>query len=349
MKRLLVLTQAVDETSDVLGFFHGWLTEFSGHFDTITVVALGVGKYDLPKNIRVFSLGKEKISQPSFFQRIRYIVYFLGYIVRFRKGYDSVFVHMNEEYVLLGGLLWRFLGKKVSLWRNHKKGSFKTRIAVMLSHVVFHTSPDAFVSYSQRARVMPVGIDTNLFKQKEGVARVPHSILSLGRISPVKKVEIFIEALTLLDKEGTPFIAAVYGNCLERDKDYFQKIKIMGEKLVQKGRLSFNSGVPNNKTSEIYNTYEIYVNQTPGGSFDKTILEAASCGTLALSCNDALRGDVPEDLLFKEGDASGLARKIKKLFSLSDQEKENYREILQTYVEQKHSLHLLAKEIGTQI
>jgi hypothetical protein len=28
------------------------------------------------------------------------------------------FVHMNQEYVLLGGLIWKLLGKKLVLWRH---------------------------------------------------------------------------------------------------------------------------------------------------------------------------------------------------------------------------------------
>ena len=54
--RLLILTQKVDQNDDILGFFHGWIREFSKNFETITVISLGVGEYNLPANVRVLSL-----------------------------------------------------------------------------------------------------------------------------------------------------------------------------------------------------------------------------------------------------------------------------------------------------
>ena len=56
--KLLILTQKVDENDDVLGFMHGWIKEFAKHYEKIIVVALGVGQYDLPENVKVLSLGK---------------------------------------------------------------------------------------------------------------------------------------------------------------------------------------------------------------------------------------------------------------------------------------------------
>src|ERR1700733_6884068 len=117
--KLLILTQKIDKDDGVLGFFHGWVKEFSSHFDQVTVICLGKGEYSLPPNVQVFSLGKEKESGGS---KLFYIFNFYKYIWQERNNYDAVFVHMNQEYVLLGGLFWKLLGKKVFLWRNHPKG-----------------------------------------------------------------------------------------------------------------------------------------------------------------------------------------------------------------------------------
>ena len=58
--KLLILTQKVDKNDPILGFFHRWVEEFARHCEQVTVIALGVGEYDLPQNVRVFSLGKEQ-------------------------------------------------------------------------------------------------------------------------------------------------------------------------------------------------------------------------------------------------------------------------------------------------
>lgn len=134
---LLILTQKVDRDDPILGFFHRWIEEFSNHCDKVTVICLSLGKYDLPKNVKVLSLGKEEQlrKRPDLgnfkrsvlgeqLNRLKYIWHFYKYIWQERKNYDSVFVHMNQEYVLLGGLIWKLFGKKVMLWRNHPDGSF---------------------------------------------------------------------------------------------------------------------------------------------------------------------------------------------------------------------------------
>src|SRR5581483_1556903 len=152
--RLLVITQAVDRDDPVLGFFHRWLEALAPTVERLEVVCLREGRHDLPKNVSVHSLGK-----PA--SRFAYVLNLYRYIFSLR--YDAVFVHMNEEYVLLGGILWRLMGTKVVLWRNHKMGSWRTRLAVSLSSVVCHTSREAFVAYSKKAILMPAGIDTDSF------------------------------------------------------------------------------------------------------------------------------------------------------------------------------------------
>src|SRR5680860_553091 len=100
--KLLILTQKIDIEDDVLGFFHDWVKEFSKHCDGMVVVALGVGRYALPENVKVLSLGKE-----VGISRIKYIRNFYKYIWQERNNYDKVFIHMNQEYILLGGLFWK--------------------------------------------------------------------------------------------------------------------------------------------------------------------------------------------------------------------------------------------------
>ena len=57
--KLLIITQKVDKNDPILGFFHGWVEEFAKNVEKLTVVCLGVGEYDLPQNVQVFSLGKK--------------------------------------------------------------------------------------------------------------------------------------------------------------------------------------------------------------------------------------------------------------------------------------------------
>src|SRR3989344_8155720 len=210
--KLLVLTQSVDAKDPVLGFFHRSLLELAGRVEEIIVIALYVGKHSLPENVRVYSLGKECGTS-----RMTRVLRLLRYIVVLRKEYDAVFVHMNEEYVLFGGWLWRMWGKKIYLWRNHYAGSFRTTLAARLSTNVFYTSKDSYTARFANALSMPVGIDTKLFKPNPSVTPPPHSILSLGRIAPSKHIHVLIEAMHQLDASYT---LALYGDALPKDREY---------------------------------------------------------------------------------------------------------------------------------
>ena len=146
--KLLIITQKVNREDSVLGFFHSWIREFATHFEKVTVICLEKGTYDLPQNVAVLSLGKEgqrsKVKGQRIISRMEYSFRFLRYILGKRKEYDVVFVHMNPEYVVLGGLLWRALGKRIGLWYVHRQTNLKLTIAGRLAQVIFSTTPEAF-------------------------------------------------------------------------------------------------------------------------------------------------------------------------------------------------------------
>lgn len=337
--RLLILTQKVDKNDDILGFFHAWVREFSKHCEGITVICLGKGEYDLPKNIKVLSLGKENGAS-----RMRYIGRFYRYIWRERKNYDTVFVHMNQEYVLLGGLFWRIFGKKVSMWRNDKHGDIFTRIAIRFSNIVFCTSPFSYTAKFKKTKIMPVGVDTELFRKDPSVSRIKNSILCVGRISPVKNVDVLIEALLLLDKESYNFIATIVGDALPKDVEYLESVKTKAEPLLNSKKIQFLGSMPNDKTPEIYRRHEIYVNLTESESFDKTILEAMASGCLVLASNVSLKDTLGTELLFQERNAEDLAEKLKTTFSLSEEKKAEYGKNFREYAVE-HNLRYLAEQL----
>ena len=375
--KLLILTQKVDKNDPILGFFHRWLVEFAKHCEQVTVIALGVGEHDLPDNVRVFSLGKEKHLRDAEkvrssalegeelrkrsdlgnfkrsvleeqLQKIKYVIRFYRLIWRERNNYDTVFVHMNQEYVLLGGLVWKFLRKKVTMWRNHQKGNILTNIATILSDKVFCTSKYSYTARFKKTVIMPVGIDTSLFKRDETIVRTPNSILFLGRISPVKNVHLFIEALTLLDERGVAFAASIYGDPSARDAVYYKRVRNLAAPLEEKGRITFHKGVPNTETPALYLQHDIFVNATLSGSFDKTILEAMACERLVIACNDSLKDILPAEFIFKEGDAESLAEKLKRALMSALDEKENTGKTARAQA-LKHDVSILADKVFDEL
>jgi len=296
--RLLIVTQKVDKNDPILGFFHRWIEEFAKNCDSIIVICLEMGEYSLPENVRVLSLGKERNNfQFKIFKRIKYVFIFYHLVFTLRKQYDSVFVHMNQEYILLAGDIWRLLGKKVYLWRNHAKGGMLTRIAVMMSSKVFYTSPQSFTAQFAKSVMMPVGIDTDFFKPDPSVEKIPNSILFLGRIAPVKNVLEFVEAINVLSKQGNDFKVTIAGSALPKDKEYEKQVHDKVEEYGLGDKVDFVGAVTQDGALDLYRRHEIYVNLTPSGSMDKTIFEAMSCGLIPVVSNEDLMLSINEELI----------------------------------------------------
>jgi glycosyltransferase involved in cell wall biosynthesis len=332
--RILIITQAVDMNDTVLGFFHSWLQEFSHTFENVEVICLKEGEHAFPPNVRVHSLGKEKKAS-----QFKYIFNFYRYILSLK--YDGVFIHMNEEYVLLGGWWWKLFGKRIVLWRNFATGSFMTPLAATLSTAVCYTSPDSFTSRYSNSVKMPIGIDTNIFK--------PHSelpplkkVLVLGRLDAIKRVELFVGGLLLLHEKGIDFDASVYGNPTYPEIPYVTDLIKQGESVITAGKLSIYSGIPNTKTPEIYTKNAVYVNVTTSGSFDKTIGEAMGAGCIVVTCNSGVREVVPGALFVEQATDEGVARALESALSLTEMDRKALVEKQRNFIIENHSLKLLA-------
>lgn len=339
--RLLFITQKIDKDDDILGVYHRWIEELSKKVEKINVICLYRGKVELPDNVRVFSLGKE--SEQS---RIKYLFRFYKYIWKLRNDYDKVFVHMNPEYVVLGGKFWKLWGKKIYFWYNHPLGGLKARIAIMLSKIVFYTSPSALASRYKKSQQMPVGIDASAFRRFPEIKKKKNSILYVGRISPIKYLEVLIDAAMRLDEQSIDFTLTVAGAPSKLSENaYAEEIKQKAAPLIQKGKVIFLEPVPNYKTPELYNAYEICANLTPSGSFDKTIIEAMLCESLVVASNDAVADILPQLLQFREKDSLDLARAFIGAFQLSEEEKRNYGAKFRAYVLGRHDLETLVKKL----
>ena len=346
-KSILIITQKVDRNDPVLGFFHQWIIEFSKKIENVYVICLEKGEYDLPENVKVMSLGKEKGVS-----KIKYVLNFYKYIWKLKKKYKTVFVHMNQEYVLLGGIFWRLFGKKVLMWRNHPSGSLLTIISVLLSNKVYCTSKDSFTNKFKKTEIMPVGI---LLKDFGGdTKRNDKSILSLGRISPVKNIETIISGFNSILKVHKDAKLSVVGNPTKReiDEDYYRVLQTVSSGISPES-IKFIPGVAPYKTAEIFKSHDLFINATDPGSFDKTILESMYLGTPSFVCQNIWEGTefsyLSEYLYFNLKDAEDLAKKVNSFLSLSSEEKNKIRKDCFNFVKNHHSLGSLVDKVLKEI
>lgn len=359
--RLLILTQKVDKNDDVLGFFYFWIKEFAEHCQNIIVIALELGDYkELPKNVKVLSLGKEN-KNFKLFKKLKYIFRFYKYIWQERKSYDSVFVHMNPEYVVLGGLFWRVLSKKVGLWYTHKAVNLKLRLAEILAHIIFTASRESFCLTSKKVKVLGHGIKVSEFvrpkinSQKPEIQREEFKIITIGRISPIKDYETLIKAIEFLDKEfkrdDKRLLVEIIGRPItEKDNRYFLELQnIVKQKGLEK-IIEFKGAVPNKEIVSYLSQADLFAHMSRTGSLDKAVLEAMAVGLPIISSNKAVINDVldkelKDKLGYPEGNAKVMSERIKEIISLSLEEREKLGGKLRDIVKRDHSLEKLARNI----
>jgi len=342
--RLLILTQKVDQNGNVLGFFHRWIIEFAKHAEKVLVICLYEGEHNFPKNVEVYSLGKEK--GPS---RLKYVVRFYRLLWELRGQYDGVLVHMNQVYVILGGIIWRFAGTPVGLWYAHRARTFSLWLAEKFTNVVFTNSSASFTVPTKKAKYLGHGIDVAALVPPASFmeAKNKYAIVSVGRISPDKDQKTIVRACGILLRQGVPITCAFVGApSASGDSEYFQELQTLVKRENIESNVFFKGGLPQSEVFPFYWRSNIHINACERGSLDKVILEAAAAGAIPVVANDAFEdtlGEYTDRLIFKKGDAEDLAKRIKDLIESNDQE--GVRAMMAKRVRTNFDLAVLVKNI----
>lgn len=334
--RLLVFTQAVDRDDPILGFFHHWLEEFAPRYESLNVICLKEGRHSLPNNVRVYSLGKEKGRS-----RLKYLFRFYQYLWALRHDYDAVFVHMNQEYAILGGWLWRLLRKRVYLWRNFPTGNFGTDIAVFFSNRVFCTARNSYTARFKKTSFMPVGIDTNLFAP-QSVPRERKMCYMQGRVDPSKRIHILLQAIATLQARGIDARAHIVG---PEDPEYVNGLRTQFADLIEAGSAAFLGPKRNEDTPALYASHGIAINLAPAGHFDKTAFEPMACERPLITSSLDFAGIVPSEWIVTQDDPEALAEAIERMIALPEQDYQALGKAERLIVVRDHSLPALAERL----
>lgn len=335
--KLLIVTQAVDTEDPVLGFFVRWIEEFAKHIEHIEVICLKEGKYHLPENVRVHSLGKE--NGPA--SRVGYSLRFLKLVWKLRNEYDTIFVHMNPEYVVLGGLLWRTLGKHIAFWYNHPQKGIRLSLAALLAHKIFHTSQYAATAHFRKAKRMPAGIDTAVFKP-EPVERNRNSLYMQGRIMPSKRVDIAIEALQYVREKVPGATLTLVG---PEDLSYGKELRKRFSDVIASNAVIFAGSKKNTETPVLYSGAGISINLAASGHFDKSVLESMACETPVVLSSKAFADSIPSEWVVPENDSVALAIALVRLMTLPEDQYVSLGRNERSMVERSQGLSELANRL----
>lgn len=278
--KVLMMTQHLEKDHWLLGFIHTWVAELAQQVEQLAVIALSVGKIDLPHNVAAFSLGKELgLGRVARAQRLAYL---LGIAL---PGKDVFFSHLSDTYPLLAApFCWRW-GIPMTMWYTHRSVTWRLRLSEKLVQRIYTASPESLQLQSRKSRVLGHGIDTRLFAPKQKLQQNElkfGQIVSVGRITPIKNLHLLIEALPAVPQAQLVLVGAP---ALPSDERYQAQLQTRIVELGLQERVIFAGGCSPDQTAAYYQAAQFSVNLAPTGGLDKVVLESMACGTPALAFN----------------------------------------------------------------
>ena len=341
--RVLWFNLATDLDDPILAFTTSWIREVATTVDSIHVITMRLGRTELPENVRIYSVGKEKrFSEPrrawEFYRHIFRILH--------QESIDVCFSHMIPIFTILGYLPLKLHGVPIITWYAHRQRSFILRVAHHVSDRMASTNTRSYPYSGNKLCVLGQGIDTELFKPNATITPAdPPLILFVGRLSPIKDPLTFIRAAYLLRSKHR-FRVAVIGQILERDREYARIVLQEIAQLRKTVPVEFIPGIGQNQLVSWYQRCFALMNCSPSDhSLDKTVLEAMACGKLALTSTVGFEETIGREssvLLFRSGDPEDLAEKLANLLKLPTRTIQAMSSHLREQTVQNHSLRNLA-------
>jgi len=277
-KILWIFNLETDLDSTVLAAAHDWVEEFSFNFDIIYVYSTHVGKYRFPKNVSVHEIGGG-----SFLLRILGLIRLFRLLPRLflNRRSSHVFHHMSPRTAVILGLPIKLLGIPQGLWYSHSKASLSLRIAKQLRTNLFSSSPGALPVTSEGANYVGHAIKSERFVAPSNPNFKRKGIVSLGRITSIKRLEFLLEEIAKLPEESRKLPIEFVGDS-HSDEVYKNMLLEIGKNSKLDFKIS--SSLDYAEVPKFLFSARYFFSGTPL-SVDKAAIEASMSGCLILSDN----------------------------------------------------------------
>ncbi len=337
---VLMLTRRVDRDDWLAGFAHSWVTRLAAHprIEQLDVICLELGRTELPPNVRVASMGKERgAGRPArwwAFQRA---------IAPVIRQADVIFSHMIPRYALMAAPWALCCGVPIVQWYTHRQVTLELRLVHALAARVVTASPESFTLPSRKLTVLGHGIDLRRFQPAPQPA-AERLIVAVGRLSPIKHYEALLAAAAeLTHRPGYEDVRiAIAGGTTPQDgQPYADRLRALADALGVSDRVSFLGPVPHQDVPALYGRASLTVNLCPTGGVDKAVLESLACAVPAVVRNATFRpllGDAESALWIPDPEPAALADRFAALLDADPQERRALGERLAARVRAAYGL-----------
>src|SRR5882724_2899416 len=347
--RLLLFNLATDLDDPILGFTTRWVQALAERVECVHIITMRAGRVEVPGNVRVYSVGKEKgYSEPRRAELFyRHLFRILG-----EERIDVCFSHMMPIFTLLAAPVLKRKGIPIVTWYAHPSLTWTLKLAHHLSNCMVTSLATAYPYKHDKLIVVGQGIDTELFTPDPQVPPDnPPLILCVGRLSPVKDHPTLLSAAALVrERLGNPFRVVIVGEPAgPQDEPYVRSLHQQVKELALEGIVLFQPAVPMASLPSWYRRCTVHVNLTPIGFGDKVVWEAMACGRPCLVANEGFRetlGIWGDHLIFRYGGPLALAERLEWILLSRKREKDQIGAYLQNQVLRLHGLERLANRLA---
>ncbi len=346
--KLLFFTRKIDSQDPRVGFVSDWVNELARQLDFLYILVWQKSKTEnLPENVKLIELPENKL--------LRIIVLKLK-LLKYLPKVDGVFTHMMPIYPVLVGCFTKIFRKKLIHWYTHSSVDWQLKLSRLFVDEYVSASKESFKMKTKRpVNIFGHGINIDKVKsQKSKVKNLSQNskfiILSVGRISPSKNIDILIkiaEQIQLNEPDlRDKFLFQIIGapGLISQQKYYLDLIQEVKEKKIN-SVVDFIGALSQNEIFKYYQNCDLFINLSDTGSLDKVILEAMASGKIVLTSNIAFKKILPEQLFCSSKDTKYLINKIKNIYQMPDEEKNKLQNKLRQEIIENHNLENLIKKI----
>tara|TARA_B100001146_G_scaffold90462_1_gene80139 strand:- start:1159 stop:2379 length:1221 start_codon:yes stop_codon:yes gene_type:complete len=140
-------------------------------------------------------------------------------------------------------------------------------------------------SFSNKVAVVPPGVDLEMFHQTDkdaarnqlNIPRQNNMVLFVGRIDPIKGLDVLIKALSMVSSVEDTTLYIVGGN--EESNEYYRSIKSLVIEMRLDDKVIFTGAIAHDNLATYYSAADVFVLPSHYESLGFVVIEAMACGT----------------------------------------------------------------------
>lgn len=191
----------------------------------------------------------------------------------------KLILRRKKKYIaMIGGLHMSYTGKALEYYQN-------------ANHIIVHTLQQKQeilknANFSKLdIRVLPLGIDTNLFQPSKDKRFDKFKLLYVGRLSRLKQIEIAIDSINFLKQNGIACTFTIIGPI--SDGDYYKELLQKVEANDCLDSVRFLGSKSNTELISYYQESHLLLFPSAHESFGMVMTEAMACGVPVVALKGA--------------------------------------------------------------